>query len=218
MKNKELKKIVKIFLIGGIILCGIAQILPWSRLELNILEISENIPSFFSGLNINFYHWGGWQINPKLPGIQEWFLTPTDFSGMFASPEIYGFAFGTLFLYFIIPLALISLIMGIIAYRKIDRKFSKNSFYAAISSLTSIIFFFIYMQLTIINNLLNIEETEGLSSNYNWLPGFNLMIISVIFYFISYFIICRIYKNEKEEQITKKKKSENKAREEKTEF
>lgn len=215
MKNKELKIITKIILIAGIILCGIAQILPWSRLELNIFEISENVPSFLSGLNMNFYHWGGWQISPILPGIQEWYLTPTDFSGMFTSPEIYGFAFGTLFLYFIIPLAFISLIMGIVAYRKIDLSFSKNSLHAAISSFASIIFFSIYMQLTIIHNLFNLEKEDGLSANFYWLPGFYLMIISFILYLISYFIIYKKNKNKIGEQIEKKKIGEKKSTKEK---
>jgi len=194
MKDKDLKKIVKIILIAGIILCGIAQIFPWGRLE---LDISEDVLPIFSGLNINYYHWGGMQIDPKLPGVPEWFLTPTNFSGISGSPEIYGFAFGTLFLYFIIPLALISLITGVVAYRKIERKFSKNSLHAAFSSVLAVIFFIIFMQLTLINNLSNIEETEGLTANYNWLSGFYLMIISAILCFISYCLIQRIYKSEK---------------------
>ena len=101
MKNKDLKKIVKVVLIAGIILCGIAQILPWGRLELAITEeIQEEFPMddlANISINIYFYHWGGMQITPKFPGVPEWYLTPTNFSGITGSSKVYGFAFGTLF-------------------------------------------------------------------------------------------------------------------------
>ena len=200
MKDKDLKNIIKIILITGIVLCGISQILPWGRLELGMEDISEDLPPFLSGLNINYYHWGGWQINPKLPGVQEWFLAPTNFSGITVSPEIYGFAFGTLFLYFIIPLAIISFLIGIVAYKKIERRFSKNSFHSTISATAAILFFIIYMQLTLLNNLPNIEKSPNVSANYMWLPGFYFMIISAILFFTSYILIQRMYKIEKVEK------------------
>ncbi len=206
MKDKDLKNIIKIILITGIVLCGISQILPWGRLELGMVDISEDLPPFLSGLNINYYHWGGWQINPKLPGVQEWFLAPTNFSGITVSPEIYGFAFGTLFLYFIIPLAIISFLIGIVAYKKIERRFSKNPFHSTISASAAILFFIIYMQLTLLNNLPNIEKSPNVSATYMWLPGFYFMIISAILFFTSYILIQRMYKIEK----VKKKKDESK--------
>jgi phage-related holin len=195
MKNKELKSIIKLILIAGIVLCGIAQLLPWGRFELGMVDIPDELPSFLSGLNINYYHWGGWQISPKLPGVQEWFLAPTNFSGISASPEIYGFAFGTLFLYFIIPLAIISFITGIVAYKKIGKKVSKNSLHASLSSAAAILFFIVYMQLTLLNNLPNIEKSPGVSATYMWLPGFYLMILSAILFFISYMLIQKMYKD-----------------------
>ena len=200
MKNKDLKNIIKIILIAGIVLCGIAQILPWGRLELDMVGVSEDLPSFLSGLNINYYHWGGWQINPKLPGVQEWFLAPTNFSGITVSPEIYGFAFGTLFLYFIIPLAIISFLIGIVAYKKIEQRFSKNSFHSTISATAAILFFIVYMQLTLLNNLSNIEKSPNVSATYMWLPGFYFMIISAILFFASFLLIRRIYEIEKVEK------------------
>ncbi|MFW6122096.1 MAG: hypothetical protein ACOC80_14540 [Petrotogales bacterium] len=200
MKNKDLRKVAKVILIVGVILCGIAQILPWGRLELEIFpkEIQENSPFDLSNIaiNINYFHWGGMQISPKISGVPEWFLTPTNFSGLSASPEIYGFAFGTLFLYFIIPLAIFSFITGLVAYRKVERKPSKNSLHAAISSIMAIIFFIIFIQLTLANNLSNIEESAGFSANYHWSLGFYLMICSSVLFFVAYAIIRRIYRRD----------------------
>lgn len=215
MKDKDLKNIIKIIMITGIVLCGIAQILPWGRLELDMVGVSEDLPSFLSGLNINYYHWGGWQINPKLPGVQEWFLTPTNFSGITVSPEIYGFAFGTLFLYFIIPLAIISFLVGIVAYKKIERRFSKNSFHSTISATAAILFFIVYMQLTLLNNLPNIEKSPNVTATYMWLPGFYFMIISAILFCTSYILILKAYKIEKVEKNKDESKEKTKSKKEK---
>ncbi|UCD14214.1 MAG: hypothetical protein JSW60_02030 [Thermoplasmatales archaeon] len=211
MKNKNLKKISKVILIGGIILCGIAQILPWGRLELGITEeIQEEFPvDDFANVSINiyFYHWGGLHLTPKFPGVQEWYLTPTDFSsGITGSPKVYGFAFGTLFLYFIIPLALISLVTGIAAYKKVERKRSKNSLHAGVSSIMAVLFFIVFMQLAYLSN---IEEIEGFSASYYWYSGFYLMIGSAILFFIVLAIISRIY-SEKKDTKTAEKTSESK--------
>ena len=209
MKNIDLKMIAKVILIAGIILCGVAQILPWGELDLLITEeLQEQIPVPVDiKIKINFFHWGGMQISPKFPNAPEWFLTPTDFSGISDSPEIYGIAFGTLFLYFIIPLGLISVITGIFAYRKVERKHSKNSLHAAVSSIVAIFFFIIFMQLTYLSNIEGFG-IEGFSANYYWSPGFYLMIISAILFFISYTLIRRNYKERKIEQMPKKETTE----------
>ena len=128
-------------------------------------------------------------ISPKFPGVPEWHLTPTNFSGISESTKLYGFAFGTLFLYFTIPLAIISLIIGVIAYKKIGKKPSKNSLQAGVFSMLAVLSFSFYMQLTY---LMNIGDIEGISTNYYWYFGFYLMIISTILFFISSFMMKRI--------------------------
>ena len=210
MKNIDLKMIAKVILIVGIILCGVAQFLPWGELDLLITEeLEEQIPVPVDiKIKINFFHWGGMRISPKFPDTPESFLTPTDFSGISDSPEIYGIAFGTLFLYFIIPLGLISFITGIFAYRKVKQKHSKNSLHAAVSSIAAIFFFIIFMQLTYLSNIGGFEN-EGFSATYYWSPGFYLMIISAILFFISYILVRRKYNEGKKEQIPKKKTTEN---------
>jgi len=205
MINSDLNKIINALLLVGIILCGIAQMLPWGRLELPINEEPQNeLPTEdFTNIivSVDFYHWGGMHISPKFPGVPEWHFTPTNFSGISNSPKLFGFAFGTLFLYFAIPLAIISLIIGVIAYKKIGRKRSKNSLQAGIFSMLAVISFSFYMQLTY---LMNIEDIEGLSANYYWYFGFYLMIISTILFFISFFIIRRTSTKEENIRISEK--------------
>lgn len=211
MKNKDLKKIVKIILIAGIILCGVAQILPWGKLE---MAISEEIPiSDLANININYFHWGGVQINPKLPGVPEWIFTPTEtdfFSGVSGSPELYGYAFATLLLYLIVPLGLLSLVTGTIAYRKLEQKRSKNSLHAAVSSVMTVFLFIIFIQLSLLSN---IEEATSIL-HWSWSTGFYLMIISSILFFISYVAIRMIHREEKGEHMQKKEKSENEVKKE----
>jgi hypothetical protein len=205
MKNKDLKKIVKIILIAGIILCGVAQILPWGRLE---LAAPEEIPiPGFNNINLNYFHWGGIQINPKLPGVQEWIFTPTEtefFSGVTGSPELYGWAFATLLVYLIVPLGIISLGAGIVAYKKVGGKRSKNSLYAAVFSIMAVFLFIVFIQLSL---LLNIEEAPSSILQWSWSIGFYLMIISSILFFIAYATIWKIYSEEDVVQTPKKKKA-----------
>ncbi|MCK5261474.1 MAG: hypothetical protein KAJ44_04785 [Thermoplasmatales archaeon] len=208
MKNIDLKMIAKVILIAGIILCGVAQILPWGEFSLGNL------------MTVSFFHWGGLMVTSPLTPSPEIYFTPTDFSGIPSSPVIYGFAFGTLFLYFILPLCLISLIAGIVAYRKIGQKRSKNSLHAGVSGLMAMFSFISYIQLSYLSNIeeyiKEFEQTEGisLSSSYYWSPGFYLMIISAILFFISYTLIRRNYKEGKNEQIQKKEKSKNELKKE----
>lgn len=211
MKNNDSKKIVNTLLLAGIILCGIAQILPWGRLELPISEEPQEELPIEDFINIvviiDFYHWGGMHISPKFPGVPEWHLAPTNFSGISESTKLYGFAFGTLFLYFTIPLAIISLIIGVIAYKKFGKNRGKNSFQAGIFSMLAFLSFSFYMQLTY---LMNIEDIEGISTNYYWYFGFYLMIISTILFFISSIMIKRMSTKEVNIQTSKKKSIESK--------
>jgi len=189
----NLAKMIKVFLFVAIILCIIAQLLPWGRLELTIS--GEEFPyEDYIDINygINFYHWGGIQVGPKFPGVPEWYITPTDFTGISDSTKLYGFAFGTLFIYFSIPLAIISLITGIVAYEKFGKKRSKSSLQAGASSLLAIISFIFYMQLSY---LLNISDV-GVSTNFYWYYGFYMMIISSILFLISFFLNKRQISNE----------------------
>lgn len=207
MKNIDLKMIAKVILIAGIILCGVAQILPWGSLSMTISE-EMPIPLFANiSININYFHWGGMQISPKLPGIQEWIFAPTEpdiFSGTSGSPALYGFAFATLLLYLIVPLGLISLGTSAVAYKKVERKHSKNSLYAAVSSIMTVFLFIIFIQLSLLSN---IEEASSIL-HWSWSPGFYLMIISAILFFISYTLIWRNYKEGKNEQMPKKETTE----------
>lgn len=195
MKNKDLKNIAKFILMVGVVLCGIAQILPWGRLE---MTAPEEIPISLS-INIFHFHWGGVQINPKLPGVQEWIFFPSEtdfFSGIPGSPEYYGWAFATLLLYLIVPLGLVSLVVGILAYKKIERERSKNSLHAAVSSIMAVFLFIVYIQLSF---LANIEEASSVLPWF-WSPGLYLMILSAILFFISYIVIMRVHNEKKEEK------------------
>ncbi len=215
MKNKDLKKIVKIVLITGIILCGVAQILPWGRLE---LAAPEEIPiPGFNNINLNYFHWGGIQINPKLPGVQEWIFTPTEtdfFSGVTGSPELYGWAFAALLVYLIVPLGIISLGTGILAYKKVGQKRNKNSLYAAVFSIMAVFLFIVFIQLSL---LLNIEEAPSSILQWSWSIGFYLMIISSILFFIAYATIWKIYSEEDVVQTPIKGKGNDELRKERKE-
>lgn len=215
MKNKDLKKIVKIILIAGIILCGVAQILPWGKLE---VVTSGEIPiPDFANINLNYFHWGGIQINPKLPGVPEWIFTPTEtdfFSGVTGSPELYGWAFAALLVYLIVPLGIISLGTGIVAYKKVGEKRSKNSLYAAVFSIMAVFLFIVFIQLSL---LLNIEEVPSSILHWSWSTGFYLMILSAILFFIAYVTIWKIYSEEEVVQTPKKEKGNDELRKERKE-
>lgn len=215
MKNKDLKKIVKIILIAGIVLCGVAQILPWGKLE---VAAPEGIPiPDFANINLNYFHWGGIQINPKLPGVQEWIFIPTetDFSsGITGSPELYGWAFAALLVYLIVPLGIISLGTGIVSYKKVGQKRSKNSLYAAVFSIMAVFLFIVFIQLSL---LLNIEEAPSSILQWSWSIGFYLMIISSILFFIAYAAIWKIYSEEDVVQTPKKEKGNDELRKERKE-
>ncbi len=191
MKNNDLKKIVKVILLVGIILCIIAQILPWGEISIG------NIGS------VHFFHWGGLLVRAPLedPPVQELHFiinVGRNMSGAPGSLEKYGFSFGTLFLFFIAPLSILSLILAIVAYIKTVKKRSKNSLQAGIMGIIAIFSFIIFIQLTILSWL------EEFSSLFHWYFGFYFMIISSILFVIAFIIVTRIYRKDKDSQNNKK--------------
>jgi hypothetical protein len=193
MKNLDLKKIVKIILLVSIVLCVIAQIIPWGEISVGPIG------------SVHFFHWGGLLVsapNEDPPILQLHFIIDFGKNVSSAAPgslEKYGFSFGTLFLFFIPPLSILSMLLGIIAYRTPSKKRSKNCLQASIAGFISIISFILFIQLTILAWL------EELSSLFHWHYGFYLMICSSILFLISFFILKRLPLIEKDIDVSDKK-------------
>ena len=183
MKKNNILKFVKILLLIGIVFCGIAQILPWGEISVG------NIGS------VHFFHWGGLLVSAPLtdpPVLELHFIINlgNDVSGAPGSLEKYGFSFGTLFLFFIPPLSILSMIIGIVAFRKLPKKVGKNCLQASIMGIIAIISFILFIQLTILAWL------EEFSTLFHWYFGFYFMIVSSISFIIAFIIIKRYFKQD----------------------
>jgi hypothetical protein len=180
MKKFDTKKIVKILLLVSIILCLVAQIIPWGEFS---------IGKFGS---VHFFHWGGLLVSAPLedpPILELHFIINMgrDISGGApGSLEKYGFSFGTLFLFFIPPLSLLSMIVGLVAYRNPSKKRSKNCLQACIMGIIASVSFILFIQLTILAWL------EEFSPLFHWYYGFYIMIIASTLFLISFIILKRM--------------------------
>lgn len=179
MRKLDLKKIVKVILLVSIILCLVAQIIPWGEISVGPIG------------SVHFFHWGGLLVSAPLedPPVLEMHFIINIGKGVSGAPgslEKYGFSFGTLFLFFIPPLSLLSMVLAIFAYRDPVKKRRKNCIQAGIMGIISIISFVLFIQLTIIAWL------EEFSSLFHWYYGFYLMILATILYTISIILINKI--------------------------
>lgn len=202
MKRKDLMVTVKMVIVVAIILCGIAQILPW-------VVFSVPTGSYIGGIDagMDFYSWGSHvHISPAMgysdggyPYSEYTYTSADQWLILYLLPmghiqtSTYGFDISTfesevqfvgvalLILSFI--LCIIVLFLGLAALKKHEK--SNASLYAGISSLAAIIFFGFGMNLLL--SQLYINPTASIISSYfSWSYGLYLMIASTIVFFVAY--------------------------------
>lgn len=190
MQENDVKKIIKIFIILGIIFCAISIVLPWRGMYMSFFGVS---------MGGDFYPWGGHSyINlpssfisftgaPESIDIWSIFYT-TDLTTQdlgYSSIDSGNFSFISSYITdnTIIALAILTLVfliitlaLGIMALKKI-----KTCLSAGFTAIISIIFFVIIM--TIFFSM----DPTGIASNFvTYTIGFYFIIISVIIFFIAY--------------------------------
>jgi len=116
---------------------------------------------------------------------------PTNFSGMSGSPGLYGYAAATLLVFFMVPLSLIVLGAGIVAFYKVDKKRSKNALHAAVSAVAAVILFVVFINLSFLSNI------GELAKLFSWSLGFYLMIAAAILFVIAYGVLRTSYSEAK---------------------
>jgi hypothetical protein len=183
MDDKSLKKIIKGVLITGIILWGLAHILPMGEVSI------EN------EWKIEFFHWGLWRTTTAYEQRID-FMPTANLSEIPGSPEFYSFAFSTLLVYLILLVSVSCLVAGIMAIARLDQKPSKHSLYAGILCIGTLLLFIIS------NQLLGPGFAGVLSRLFRLSLGFYLMTASAVLFLLAYVLIKKSAKGGKTAQKT----------------
>ena len=188
MNEIDAKLISKILIIIAVALCGISLILPWSGFYMNML-VDYNI-------KLDYYPWGSY-VYADLEMFGETSASSLDMWSVFYSINIGSSEIESLtsaissnnmlnITFFILSFifCVAALIFGLISIKKIIIKKICMPLYAAISSLVAIMFFVMGLYFSFSSDVSN-----TFSRVLNWAPGFYMILISMILFFISYVII-----------------------------
>jgi hypothetical protein len=187
MNERDAKQIGKILIVIAVFLCGIRLILPWSGFYMNLMGIN---------MGIDYYPWG----NHVYADYEFGYIGISDSSDMWMI--FHSFSIGSseiesltseissenivsktfFILSFIFCIA--ALVFGLISIKKIIIKKICIPLYAAIASLVAIILFVMGLYFNYPSDISNTY-----SRLLNWGPGFYMILISMILFFISYVII-----------------------------
>jgi hypothetical protein len=175
MVQSPKKTVVIILLIISILLCSIAHVTPWGKIDAE---------PFWT---IDIYHWSG--ISASYPGEEAEFeiiLPWTNFSGENSTINTYLYAGSSLLLYLMIPLSIASIALGVLAVVRKSEKRKKRMLQASITSTITIIFAILYILYGILPRME--AQVSGISEAFHWTTGLYLMIIATILYLTTYFI------------------------------
>ena len=184
MNEIDAKLISKILIIIAVALCGISLILPWSGFYMNMLV--DNI-------KVDYYPWGSYvYADLELVGEASADMLSVFYSFNIGSSEIESLTsiFSSInmltitffMLSFIFCVA--ALILGLISLKKIMIRKICMPLSAAVASLVAIMSFVMGLYFSFSSDV-----PEIYSRVLNWAPGFYMIIISMVLFFISYVII-----------------------------
>lgn len=188
MNERDAKQIGKILIVIAVALCGISLILPWSGFYMNML-VDYNI-------TVDYYPWGSY-VYADLEMFGEASASSLDMWSVFYSFNIGSSEIESLtsaissnnmltLTFFILSFifCVAALIFGLISIKKIIIKKICMPLSAAIASLVAIMFFVVGLYFSFSSDVSNTY-----SRVLNWAPGFYMILISMILFFISYVII-----------------------------
>lgn len=189
MNERDAKQIGKILIVIAVALCGISLILPWSGFYMNTL-VGINI-------TVDYYPWGSYiYADYEMFGdagasnsLDMWMIFHSFIIGSSEIESLTSAIFSnnmltlTFFmLSFIFCVA--ALVFGLISIKKIIIKKICMPLSAAIASLVAIMFFAMGLYFSFSSDVSNTY-----SRVLNWAPGFYMILISMVLFFISYVII-----------------------------
>jgi len=188
MNEIDAKLISKILIIIAVALCGISLILPWSGFYMNML-VDYNI-------KVDYYPWGSY-VYADLEMFGEASASSLDMLSVFYSFNIGSSEIESLtsifssinmltLTFFILSFifCVAALIFGLISLKKIMIRKICMPLSAAVASLVAIMSFVMGLYFSFSSDV-----PEIYSRVLNWAPGFYMIIISMILFFISYVII-----------------------------
>jgi hypothetical protein len=176
MVQNTKKFLIQILLIITILLCSLAHVLPWGKIDAD---------PFWT---IDIYHWSG--ISASYSGeapVFEVIFPWTNFTTENSTINTYLYAGSSLLLYLMIPLSIASIGLGLIALIRLSPKKKKRIMQAGITSTITIIFAALYIIFGILPRME--AQLSNISEAFHWTTGFYLMIITATLYFITFILI-----------------------------
>ena len=188
MNEIDAKLISKILIIIAVALCGISLILPWSGFYMNTL-VGFNI-------TVDYYPWGSY-VYADLGMTGEASASSLDMWSVFYSFNIGSSEIESLtsvissinmltLTFFILSFifCVAALVFGLISIKKIMIRKICMPLSAAVASLVAIMSFVMGLYFSFSSDVPDIY-----SRVLNWAPGFYMILISMVLFFISYVII-----------------------------
>ena len=188
MNEIDAKLISKILIIIAVALCGISLILPWSGFYMNML-VDYNI-------KVDYYPWGSY-VYADLEMFGEASASSLDMWSVFYSLNIGSSEIESLIstissdnmqtlTFFILSFifCVAALVFGLISIKKIMIRKICMPLSAAVASLVAIMSFVMGLYFSFSSDVPDIY-----SRVLNWAPGFYMILISMVLFFISYVII-----------------------------
>jgi preprotein translocase subunit SecG len=187
MNERDAKQIGKILIVIAVALCGISLILPWSGFYMNIMGINMGIDYYPWGSHVYAdYEFGYVDISNSLDAwmvFNSFIIGSSEIESLTSAISSNNMLSLTFFiLSFIFCVA--ALVFGLISIKKIIIKKICTPLLAAIASLVAIMFFVMGLYFSFSSDVSNTY-----SRVLNWAPGFYMIIISMVLFFISYVII-----------------------------
>jgi len=187
MNEKDAKQISKILIVIAVALCGISLILPWSGFYMNIMGINMGVDYYPWGSHVYAdYEFGYVGVSDSLDAwmvFNSFIIGSSEIGSLtsaISSNNMQSLTFFILSFFFCVA----ALVFGLISIKKIMIKKICMPLFAAIASLVAIMFFVMGLYFSF---------SSDVSNTYfqvlNWAPGFYMIIISMMLFFISYAII-----------------------------
>lgn len=187
MNERDAKQIGKILIVIAVALCGISLILPWSGFYMNIMGINMGVDYYPWGSHVYAdYEFGYVGVSNSLDAwmvFNSFIIGSSEIESLTSAISSNNMLSLTFFiLSFIFCVA--AFVFGLISIKKIIIKKICMPLFAAIASLVAIMFFVIGLYFSFSSDVSN-TYFQAL----NWAPGFYMILISMVLFFISYVII-----------------------------